>query len=161
MAAKTKEPKLHSLRLLRSKSLPYQIYHYPETLTDAPGVADHLGITGHNMYKTLVACGSDQTKPLIALIPISETLNLKELASIIQQKRVRMFTQEKAERITGMKKGGISALALLQRNWPVFLDSSASQWDTLIMNAGQRGVQIEMRTDDFIDLVSPIIAHLT
>lgn len=161
MAAKTKEPKFHSLRLLRSKSIPYQLHSYPETLIQAAEVADHLGITGHNMYKTLVASGSDPAKPLIALIPIRDTLNLKQLAAVMQQKRVRMLTQGQAEKITGMKKGGISALALLQRKWPVFLDSSARQWETLILNAGRRGVQIELKTADFIHLVAPILAHLT
>ena len=161
MGAKIKEPKIHSLRILRSRSIPYKFYQYPVKFANAQEVARYLAIPEGNLYKTLVSIGSSSEKPMLSLIPSNRTLNLKKLAIVSHHKRVQMVTYNEAEKLTGLRVGGISALALLHKKWQVYLDSSAQRLDTLVMNAGKRGVQVEIAYKDFIHLVSATIVSIT
>ena len=156
-----KEPKIHTLRILRSRSIPYITHQYPAKLSNAQEVARYLGIPEEHLYKTLVSCSLTHHRPMLALIPSNKTLNLKTLALVSDQKRVRLVTYKEAEKLTGLRVGGISALAFLHKQWPVYLDASAQSLDTLVMNAGKRGVQVEIGRKDFILLVSAKVASLT
>ena len=161
MEAKIKELKIHSLRILRSRSIPFKLYQYPIKFANAQEVARYLAIPEGNLYKTLVSIGSSNEKPMLSLIPSNRTLNLKKLANITHYKRVKMVSYNEAERLTGLRVGGISALSLLHKKWHVYLDSSAQRLDTLVMNAGKRGVQVEIACKDFIHLVSATVVSIT
>lgn len=161
MGVKIKEPKIHSLRLLRSRSIPYKLYQYPVKFANAQEVARYLAIPEGNLYKTLVSIGSSDEKPMLSLIPSNRTLNLKKLAIVSYHKRVQMVTYNEAEKLTGLRVGGISALVLLHKKWQVYLDSSAQKLDTVVMNAGKRGVQVEIACKDFIHLVSAKVVSIT
>ena len=161
MEVKIKEPKIQSLRLLRSHSIPYKFYEYPIKFSNAQEVARFLAIPEGNLYKTLVSKGSSNEKPLLSLIPSNRALNLKKLAMASQNKRVKMVTYNEAEKLTGLRVGGISALALLHKKWQVFLDSSSQEMDSLVMNAGKRGFQVEIACEDFINLVSATVTSIT
>jgi Cys-tRNA(Pro)/Cys-tRNA(Cys) deacylase len=65
-------------------------------------------------------------------------------------KRVEMASQVQAEQLTGLKVGGISALALTHKGWPVFVDRRAEQLDRFVVSAGQRGRNVRLRVADFL-----------
>lgn len=158
--AKIKEPKLNSLRTLRSHSINYQIFLYPESLTDAQKVACYIGLPSHQVFKTLVTSGSSGKNPLIALVKSNQELELKKLARLADEKRVRMLSYREAERMTGLRVGGISALSLMHKKWPVYIDSAATTLEFLVMNAGRRGVQVRIATADFIKLTAAFVAPI-
>jgi Cys-tRNA(Pro)/Cys-tRNA(Cys) deacylase len=65
-------------------------------------------------------------------------------------KSVRMAGHDRAEKLTGLKVGGISALALLNRLFDVYLDECALQHERIIVSAGQRGVDMELHVSDLL-----------
>jgi len=62
----------------------------------------------------------------------------------------RMATQKEAEAWTGLKVGGISALALSHRGFPVYIDRPAATLDEIVVSAGQRGVDVRLTVPDLV-----------
>jgi Cys-tRNA(Pro)/Cys-tRNA(Cys) deacylase len=153
--------KLNSMRLLDQHKIPYEALEYPDTIRDAEEVADALGIPYFMVYKTLVAQPDDGGKPMLAIIPSERKLDLKKLAQAAGTKKVRMAAHKDAESLTGLKVGGISALALRDKNWQVYLDQSATQLEHLVMSAGQRGIQIRVPTTPLISLLRVRLADIS
>src|SRR5258708_1861654 len=65
-----------------------------------------------------------------------------------------------AERLTGYHVGGISPFGQ-KRAVPTALDASATDKQRVFVNGGQRGLQIEVRPDDIVAVLKPIVAALT
>jgi len=61
-----------------------------------------------------------------------------------------MATQMEAESLTGLLVGGIGALALLNRGFEMWIDSAAQAHERICVNAGQRGINLELRVDDLV-----------
>ena len=55
---------------------------------------------------------------------------------------MQMAPHREAERITGLEKGGISPLALLDRHYDVFVDETAILFDQIEISAGKKGAGI-------------------
>jgi Cys-tRNA(Pro)/Cys-tRNA(Cys) deacylase len=81
-------------------------------------------------------------------------VDLKQLAASVGEKRVRMATKKEAESLTGLLTGGISSLALLNKGFGIYLHESAKEWEEIYMSAGQRGINLRLRVDDFIKVTN-------
>lgn len=153
--------KLNSMRLLEQHKFPYEAITYPDTIRDAVEVAEVLGVPPHMVFKTLVVEPVGGGKPALTVIPAECQLNLKKVASAMGIKKAGMAAHKDAERLTGLKVGGISALALTQKNWPVYLDQSAAELEHIIVSAGQRGTQLRVPTTAFIALTKARVAEIS
>ncbi len=136
--------KLNSMRLLEQHNIPYEALTYPDTIKDAEEVAEVLGVLPLLVYKTLVVEPAEGGKPLLVLIPAPRQLDLKRTAAAAGLKKVHMASHKDAEALTGLKVGGISALALTHKNWTVYLDGTATQQQHIYVSAGQRGTQLRV-----------------
>lgn len=148
--------KLNSMRILEQHKIPYEVLQYPSEIRDAEEVAEALGVPYATVFKTLVVQAVDnpkQTKPYLVLIPSEMQLDLKRMALAAGTKKVKMAAHKDAEALTGLQVGGISALALTQKNWQVFLDQSAASLQHIVISAGQRGLQLRVP-------VTPLLAVL-
>lgn len=149
------------MRLLEGRGVPYQTIVFPETIHDALGVAEHAGLPPPMVYKTLVvqvvdaATGqpSRSAKPCLILVAADRTLDLKKIARGIGVKKVQMARQDEAERLTGLKVGGISALALLQRGFAVYIDEPGRALDEIAVSAGQRGLNLRLKVGDLLRVI--------
>jgi Cys-tRNA(Pro)/Cys-tRNA(Cys) deacylase len=65
--------------------------------------------------------------------------------------------QADAERATGYVVGGISPLGQ-RRRLPTTVDESALGWDTILVSAGKRGLQIELAPGDLVRLTNASVA---
>jgi hypothetical protein len=65
-----------------------------------------------------------------------------------------------AQRRTGHHVGGISPFGQ-KRLVPTALDASAADRHRVFVNGGQRGLQLELRPDDIVAVLQPIVAALT
>lgn len=151
-------------RLLDSRRIRYRVhqYEYGDTIHSATEVADAIGLPHQRVFKTLVALPeAPGRKPILAVIPGPETLNLKRLATVAGVKKAKMVSHDDAEKLTGLLTGGISALALINKGFDVALDSSALSHESIVVSAGQRGAQIELAPSDFVKLTRARTAELT
>lgn len=138
--------KLNSMRLLEQHKIPYEVVEFSDELRDAEVIAEVLGAPPYLVYKTLVVEPEGGGKPLLVMIASNRQLDLKRLAAVAGVKKVRMASHKDAEAITGLKVGGISALALTHKNWMVFLDQPATEHQHIMISAGQRGVDLRVPT---------------
>jgi Cys-tRNA(Pro)/Cys-tRNA(Cys) deacylase len=153
-------PKLNSMRLLEQHNIPYEVVEYPDDMRDAEEIAEIIGAPPHLVYKTLVVEPEGGGKPMLVMIAANRRLNLKKLAQAAGYKKVRMAAHKDAEALTGLKVGGISALALTQKNWLVFLDQPAAAHEHILISGGQRGIDLRVPTRALIAIVRARVADV-
>lgn len=143
--------KLNAMRVLTQHNITYTVREFPDTIHSADGVADYFEISPARVYKTLVTL-SDKGKPILVLLAGDRSLDLKKVAKAVGQKKVQMAAHSEAERLTGLQTGGISPLALLHKNFPVYLDKPALEFETILISAGKRGINLELPVQDLINV---------
>ena len=145
--------KLNSMRFLEGQEVSYEVHTYDENITDAIQAAEAMGFPPEQVFKTLTVQvkGGD-----IALVMVAadRSLDLKKFARAIGQKKVTMLSQRGAEAATAHKKGSIGALALTHKRWGVYLDESAQSQDAILVNAGQRGVNLKVSVNDLVRVLN-------
>ena len=143
--------KTQAMRVLEGQDVPYEVIVFPEDVHDARGVADYAGLSPAEVYKTLVVEDDvPGAKPMLIMVAGDRELNLKQVAQSIGAKKVRMARYEDAERMTGLEVGGISALALLNQGFNIYIDQPALAHDHIVISAGQRGLNIKVPVEDLI-----------
>lgn len=158
-----KPVKTLAMRILDSQSIPYKPVAY-EVVThlSAGEVARAIGFSPEQTFKTLVVLPDrPHARPLLALLPGDSQLDLKKLAAASGEKKVQMAPQREAERLTGLEKGGISPLALMDKGFPVFIDETAILFDWIEISAGRVGLGVVVPVMPLIALLNATLADLT
>jgi Cys-tRNA(Pro)/Cys-tRNA(Cys) deacylase len=119
----------------------------------AKAVAEALDRTPAQLYKTLVAKVDGELA--VFIIPADQQLDLRAVG-----KRAVLAAKAEAERATGYVVGGISPLGQRQR-LPATIDASVYEWETILVSAGRRGLQIELAPSDLIALTGAKVGELT
>ena len=115
-------------------------------------VANALGRPAAQLFKTLVA-NADGTLAVF-VVPADRQLDLRAAG-----KRTTLAGRAEAERATGYVVGGISPLGQRKR-LPTTIDASAFEWETILVSAGRRGLQIELAPADLVRLTDGRIGDL-
>ncbi|MGZ4333347.1 MAG: aminoacyl-tRNA deacylase [Gaiellaceae bacterium] len=110
----------------------------------ALAVAAAVGRPPQQLFKTLVA-SVDGTLSVF-VVPADRQLDLRAAG-----KRTTLADRAQAERATGYVVGGISPLGQRKR-LPTTVDESALAWETILVSAGRRGLQIELSPHDLVRL---------
>jgi Cys-tRNA(Pro)/Cys-tRNA(Cys) deacylase len=116
----------------------------------ALGVAAAVGRPAEQLFKTLVASVDGRLE--VFVVPADRQLDLRAVG-----KRTKLAAQLEAERATGYVIGGISPLGQ-RRTLPTTVDESALAWDTILVSAGKRGLQIELAPNDLVRLTGASVA---
>jgi Cys-tRNA(Pro)/Cys-tRNA(Cys) deacylase len=116
----------------------------------AVAVANALGLPSARLFKTLVASVDGRLE--VFVVPADRQLDLRAVG-----KRTALAAQADAERATGYVVGGISPLGQ-RRRLPTTVDESALAWETVIVSAGRRGLQIELAPGDLVQLTGATVA---
>ena len=142
------QKKTNAMRMLDAKGVSYLARRFSSEIHSAQGVAEALEFAPSGVLKTLVVTSAIKGRAVLAMVPADRELDLKKLAKAAGEKKLRMATQREAEPLTGLLVGGISALALLQKRWQVFLDASANDQPEVLVSAGRRGVNLQLAPKD-------------
>lgn len=143
--------KTQAMRLLEGKGVDYEAFTYPSSERDAVVVARHLGVPPRQVFKTLVVT-RDRGKPFLAVIPADRQLDLKKMAKTVGEKKLQMASHAEAEAMTRLKVGGISPLALLNRGFVTILDSSAREFRSIFVSAGEKGINLRVPVDALLEI---------
>ncbi len=139
-------------RLLDSRKIPYKAFELPAEKLGAIESARLLGVDPGLVFKTIVILREKGRKPLLAVLPGDRSVDLKALAAFLGEKKLLLPTQREAETLTGLKAGGISPLALLNRGFQVVLDSAALDHPEIHISGGQRGLNLRLPVTALIEL---------
>ncbi|AWZ06482.1 MULTISPECIES: Cys-tRNA(Pro) deacylase [unclassified Streptomyces] len=131
--------------------------HDPAHPSYGEEAAQALGVSAARVFKTLLADVDGSL--VVAVVPVSGSLDLKALASAVGGKRAAMADPALAERTTGYVLGGISPLGQRKRLRTV-LDASAEQFATICVSAGRRGLEVELAPSALTGLTAAALAPI-
>jgi Cys-tRNA(Pro)/Cys-tRNA(Cys) deacylase len=121
--------------------------HDPAAASYGLEAAQALGLDPAQVFKTLVA--DVDGRPVVAIVPVDRSLDLKALAAAVGGKRASMADPASAQRATGYVVGGISPLGQ-KRALPTVLDSSALEHETVYVSGGRRGFDLGLSPADLL-----------
>ena len=137
------EFKTNVMRTLEQKKIKFESHCYESSGAVAGGdVAAALGQNPARVFKTLVTV-SKSKKYYVFLVPVSSELDLKKCAAAAGEKSVEMIHQKELLPLTGYVHGGCSPVGM-KKQFPVFIDSSAQNFETIMFSAGKIGYQVEL-----------------
>lgn len=138
----------------------YELLEYqydPDASSIGLHAAQSMGLPPSQVFKTLMTTAGDEA--LIAVVPSDHELNLKALAHAAGKKSVAMMKIPDAERLSGYKVGGVSPLGQKKR-LRTFFDASALTLPFIVVNGGQRGLQIKATAADLIEATGAMVADI-
>ena len=147
-------------RMLDAKKIQYTAHELPEEKLGASRSAEILGVPASQVFKSIVTVRTGPGKPILAVIPGDEELNLKLAAKAVGEKKLKVATHQEAEELTGLQTGGISPLALINKGFQILLDRSALEHATIFVSGGQRGLNIQISPKDLMKLTNARPADL-
>lgn len=141
------------IRMLEQKRIPHQVFEFDDAIRSAQEVARVTGTPPGQVLKTLVVEQEPpRGKPFLVMMPSPMEIDLKVLARSLGLKKLRMASHRDAEAQTGLKVGGISALALPGKGFPVLIEETAALSGDVLVSAGQRGWDVRLRMADLLEL---------
>ncbi|MGI9489970.1 MAG: Cys-tRNA(Pro) deacylase [Geminicoccaceae bacterium] len=163
MAKKSARSKVttSATQALQQLGIEFRLHSYdfdPGDVGIGEQAASALGIEPECLLKTLIVM-IDGERPAIALTPVVAETRLKALAAALGGKRAVMAKPADAERLSGYVKGGISPFGQRQK-LDVVIDQSAQSHETVFVNGGRRGLQIELSPDDLIKALNADLADI-
>lgn len=139
--------------MLEQRKIPHEVFAFDDAIRSAEEVARVTGMPPGHVYKTLVIEEEPpKGKPRLFMVPSDSEVDLKALAAALGVKKLRMASHRDAERHTGLQVGGISALALLGKGFPVLIDGRCAGLGQVLVSAGQRGMDVRLAVSDLLAL---------
>ncbi len=135
---------------LTAADIPFTLRPYPHddgVSSFGLEAAAALGVEPERVFKTLMA--SVEAVVVVAVVPVSGSLDLKALAHVFGKRRAVMADPAVARRRSGYVLGGISPLGQRQRS-PVVIDETVMLHATVFVSGGRRGLDIELAPTDLI-----------
>lgn len=138
--------------------------HDPRAASYGLEAAEALGVEPDRVFKTLLVdlrgTAADRPALAVGVVPVSGRLDLKAMAAALGAKRAVMADPALAARTTGYVVGGISPLG--QRTpLPTVIDESAVLFETVLVSAGKRGLDVELAPGHLVALLGATYADLS
>ena len=148
---------------LKKAGITHSVHRYEiaetEDVTYGEAVAAAIGADPATVFKTLIA-QLNSRELVVAIVPVSATLDLRTLASAAGAKSAAMALPEMAERSSGYVTGGISPFGQ-RKKLRTFVDGSAERSETIYVSAGRRGLQLSLATPDLVrNCAASVVADL-
>ena len=153
--------KTNAMRLLDRDGISYHTKEYEVDESDLSGehVAAQLGLPVEQVFKTLVTRG-EKNGIMVFCIPVAEELDFKKLATLTKDKKVEMIHVKELLGLTGYIRGGCSPIGM-KKNYPTWIDETATLFDEIYVSGGVRGCQIVINPEDLAGCVEAEFADLT
>ncbi len=148
-------------RMLEQAKAVFTLHRYDyDAEADSIGLAAAaaLGVEPACVFKTLMVLADG--KPACVIAPSDHEVSMKKAAAALGAKSATMMKPADAERVAGYKVGGISPFGQTRRV-AVVLDASASAWQAIYLNGGQRGLQVLVSPGDVLRVLGAKLADIT
>jgi Cys-tRNA(Pro)/Cys-tRNA(Cys) deacylase len=151
-------PAIAALVRAKAQHTLHPYHHDPATTAFGDEAVAALGWDPERVFKTLVA--SVDGSLVVGIVPVAAHLDLKALAAAAGGKKAKMANVSDAERSSGYVAGGISPLGQ-RRALPTVIDAGITRFDTVLVSAGKRGLQVELAPADLIALCRATLAAIS
>jgi Cys-tRNA(Pro)/Cys-tRNA(Cys) deacylase len=146
---------------LQQAGITFTLHEYdydPDAEQIGMQAAEALGVSPARLFKTLMVQAGREM--VCVLMRSDRKLSLKKLAAAAGSKDAAMLTPAAAERATGYHVGGISPFGQ-RRKVRVFVESAALGNETIVVNGGRRGLQIELAPADLVRALAATATELS
>ena len=151
--------KTNVMRILDAAGVPYRVHTYdPEAGIDGLSVARQLGQDPQQTFKTLVTQGKSRAF-YVFVIPVAESLNLKEAARACREKSLEMIPQRALLPNTGYVHGGCSPVGM-KKHFRTTIDESAQSFERICVSAGRVGMQMELSPQALVSATDAAFAKI-
>lgn len=148
--------------ILRSSGCPYKEY-----LHNSLGVAIHgpqdfafaLGYEQNRITKTLLVRATNQDLFGLVVAPSNRRIDLGRVAQILQVKHVQIASTQELSQVLGYPPKGVSPLGA--DSVPVLIDESLMGYESILIGAGEIGVEIEISPKALKKLTNAMPLDLT
>lgn len=160
MGQALKAARTNVIRLLEAEGIAHRVVQYEvdESALDAVTAAAKVGADPERVFKTLVASGGG-TVHLVFCLPAVLDLDLRKAAAVSGCRKVELIRPDGLLALTGYLRGGCSPLAM-KKAFPTFLEETAFLFDTILISAGLRGVQVELAPSDLMALGAKLLPRM-
>lgn len=152
--------KTNVIRLLEAEGISHRVHTYDvdESVLDAVSAARKVGVDPERVFKTLVASGGG-TVHLVFCLPAVLELDLRKAAVTSGCRKVELIRPDDLSSLTGYLRGGCSPLAM-KKAFPTFVDETGQLFETILISAGVRGMQVELAPSDLMGLGARLLPKM-
>ena len=146
---------------LTKAGVAFELHPYdydPDAARVGLQAAEALGWAPEQVFKTLMTLVD--AKPVCVILPSDCEVSMKKLAAAAGGKSAQMMKPADAERLTGYKVGGVSPFGQ-RKAVPTVMDETAILFDRILINAGQRGLLLDIAPEDARRATGAVLADLT
>lgn len=156
---KEKIPATPAIRTLKQYGINFTPRPYKYEDKGGTNVASReLGIDEHAAIKTLVM-EDEHKNPFIILMHGDKQVSTKTMARIIGSKTVTPCDPKIAQKHTGYMVGGTSPFGT-RKIMPVYLEKSILELPKIFINAGRKGLLVEMTPTELIKILRPEVVSV-
>lgn len=150
---KEKEIKTNAMRILDKKKITYQVNSYTcEEFIDGVHIADKLGQSYEQSFKTLVAVGKSK-EHYVFVIPVDKEIDFKKAAKVVGEKSIELVPVKEIQGLTGYIRGGCTPIGM-KKLFKTIIQESAKEHKEIIISGGKLGLQIFLNPEDLIIVVN-------
>ena len=150
-----------AINIAEKNKIDFTVHEYKHDKKSASyglEAAEKMNVDAEQVFKTLVV--EVDKKLVVAVLPVTEQLNLKAVAAALKAKKAQMADKNDVLRSSGYVLGGVSPLGQ-KKQLTTLIDSSAQSHDTIYVSAGKRGLEIQLAATDLARLLSADFVDLT
>lgn len=153
--------KTNALRMLDALGIAYALteYRYDPEHLGVDQIAKENKLELERVFKTLVAKG-DKGIVVVAVIPGDKSLDFKVLARLVGSKKIALADAKDLQNLSGYIRGGCAPIGM-KKDYPVFIDEAALLHECIYVNAGTRGLLMELPARDLAHACCGEFAVLT
>lgn len=148
-----------AIALLEKQKIKFEILSYEHDANNGHyglEAVEKLNLNSDQVFKTLVL-ETHEGELIVAITPVSQQVNLKQLAKVAKTKKVALAAPQKVNASTGYILGGVSPIGQKKR-LKTYIHSSASEFEIIYVSAGKRGLELKLAIDDIAELTKATFA---
>ena len=148
-----------AIALLEKQKIKFEILSYEHDANNGHyglEAVEKLNLNSDQVFKTLVL-ETHEGELIVAITPVSQQVNLKQLAKVAKTKKMALAAPQKVNVSTGYILGGVSPIGQKKR-LKTYIHSSASEFEIIYVSAGKRGLELKLAIDDVAELTKATFA---
>jgi Cys-tRNA(Pro)/Cys-tRNA(Cys) deacylase len=148
-----------AIALLEKQKIKFEILSYEHDVNNGHyglEAVEKLNLNSEQVFKTLVL-ETHEGELIVAITPVSQQVNLKQLAKVAKTKKMALAAPQKVNASTGYILGGVSPIGQKKR-LKTYIHSSASEFEIIYVSAGKRGLELKLAIDDVAELTKATFA---
>ncbi len=145
-------PSTNAIRYLNEKKVEYKTMFYKYIEHGGTNQSSkELGVSEHQVIKTLIM-ENDRKEYFIILMHGDREVSLKNMARIMNVKKVQPCQVDVANRCSGYLVGGTSPFAT-RLKMKVYIEKTIIDLDKIYINGGRKGMLVEMNPKSLLEIL--------